>query len=147
MATFYLAHAVGVEDGTLTPPAKYDGRFVGAKKKGLRANHPAGVAYANADLLFLCALKAGEQIADIRVMSDTSFGTTTLSVGPVATPAKYANARTMTVVDTPTSIGPRATAADDGPLAADEKVFITLGVGGIAGAVLFTIDVDIISSS
>ena len=82
MATFYLAHAVGVEDGTLTPPAKYDGRFVGAKKKGLRANHPAGVAYANGDLLFLCALKAGEQIADIRVISDTTLGTTTLSVGP-----------------------------------------------------------------
>lgn len=147
MPTFFLAHAVGVEDGTVTPPNKYDGRFVGAKRKTVRANHPAGIAYALADLLFLVALKAGEQIADIRVTSDTTLGTTTLSIGPLATPTKYANARTMTVVDTPTSIGPRATAADDGPLAADEDVFITLGVGGIAGAVLFTIDVDIISSS
>jgi len=147
MAAFFLAHAVGVEDGTLTPPAKYDGRFVGAKVKTVRANHPAGVAYANGDTLFLVALKAGEQIKDIRVTSDTSFGTTTLSIGPVGTATKYANAKTMTVTDVPTSIGPRATAADDGPLAADEDVLITLGVGGIAGAVLFTIDVDIISSS
>lgn len=147
MATYYLAHAVGVEDGTLTPPAKYDGRFVGAKVKTVRANHPAGVAYLVGDLLFLCALKAGEQIKDIRVTSDTTFGTTTLSIGPVGTATKYANVKTMTTVDVPTSIGPRATAADDGPLAADEDVYITLGTGGIAGAILFTIDVDIISSS
>ena len=147
MATFYLAHAVGVEDATLTPPAKYDGRLVGAKKKIIRAIHPAGVAYANGDLLFLAKLKAGEQISRITVTSDTTFGATTLSVGPIATPTKYVNAKTMTVVDIPTDIGPRATAQDDGPLAADEAVYVTLGVGGIAGAVLFTIDVEIISSS
>lgn len=145
MADFYLAHAIGVKDGTKAPPDKFDGRFVGASNKRTIAIHPAAVAYANGDQLFLASMKAGEQIADIRVISDTSFGTTTLSVGPKTATAKYANARTMTVVDTPTSIGPRATAADDGPLAADEDVWITLGVGGIAGGVIFAVHVDIVS--
>jgi len=147
MTDYYLAHAVGVEDGTQNPPYKYDGRFVGAKKKVVRAIHPAGVAYANGDRMFLAALKAGEQISDIKVTSDTSFGTTTVSVGPTGSATKYVNAKTMTTTDVPTSIGPKATAQDDGPLAADEDVWITLGVGGIAGAVLFTVDVEIISAS
>ena len=105
------------------------------------------MAYANGDRLFLAALKAGEQMGNINVTSDTTLGTTTLSVGTTAAPTKYVNAKTMTVVDIPTSIGPRATAADDGPLAADEDVWITLGVGGIAGAVLFTVEYNTISSS
>ena len=145
MADFYLAHAIGVKDGTKAPPDKFDGRFVGAANKRTIAIHPAGVAYANGDRLFLAALKAGEQIADIRVITDTTFGTTTLSVGTTGTPAKYANAKTVTTVDVPTSIGPRATAADDGPLAADEDVWVTLGVGGIAGGVIFAIQIDIVS--
>lgn len=147
MADFYLAHAIGVEDGTKSPPDKYDGRFVGAKKKVIVANHPAGVAYANGDQIFLASLKPGEQISDIKIVTDTTFGTTTLSVGPKTATTKYANAKTLTATDVPTSIGPKATAADDGPLAAEEDVWITLGVGGIAGAVLFTAYVDIVSSS
>ena len=147
MADFYLAHAVGIEDGTVVPANKYDGRFVGAKLKTIVANHPAGVAYANGDRMFLAALKAGEQISAIRVVSDTSFGTTTVSIGTTAAATKYVNAKTMTTTDVPTMIGPKATAADDGPLAADEDVWITLGVGGIAGAVLFTVYVDIVSAS
>jgi hypothetical protein len=147
MADFYLAHAIGVKDGTKTPPDKFDGRFVGAAKKVVVANHPAGIAYANADQIFLCSLKAGEQITDIKIVTDTTLGTTTLSIGPKTATTKYANAKTQTVVDTPTSLGPKATAADDGPLAADEDVWITLGVGGIAGAILFTITVEIASAA
>lgn len=147
MTDFYLAHAIGVKDGTKNPPDKFDGRFVGAKKKSIIANHPAGVAYANGDRFYLCSLKAGEQLADIKLITDTSLSTTTLSIGTTATPAKYASAKTLTATDTPTSLGPRATAADDGPLAADEDVWVTLGVGGIAGAVLFTFQLEIVSAS
>jgi len=78
MTDFYLAHAVGVEDGTKIPPNKYDGRSVGAKKKIIVANHPAGVAYANGDRFFLAALKAGEQIARISVVVPNEVSETTL---------------------------------------------------------------------
>lgn len=147
MADFYLAHAIGVKDGTKNPPDKFDGRFVGAKKKAIVAIHPATVAYAAGDRLFLASLKAGEQLLAVNVITDTTLGTTTLSVGTTATPAKYASAKTVTTTDVQVSIGPRATAADDGPLAADEDVWVTLGVGGIAGAVIFAIQAEIISSS
>jgi len=145
MADFYLQHAIGVEDGTIAPPDRYDGRVVGANKKTIRANHPAGVVYASGDRLFLAALKPGELITDISVVTDTTLGTTTLSVGPTGAATKYANAKTVTVVDVPTSIGPKASAVDDDPLTAEEDVWITLGVGGVAGAVLFTVLVEITS--
>jgi hypothetical protein len=77
------------------------------------------------------------------VTSDTSFSTTTLSVGPLTATTKYVNAKTMTVVDVPTNIGPSGTAADDSPDVAYEDLWLTLGVGGIAGAVNCTFEVEI----
>lgn len=141
MADFYLAHAVGVADGTVVPANRYNN--TGRKVRTIRANHPAGVAYANGDRLYVGKLKAGEEVKDIKLISDTTFGATTFSLGTTAAATKYVNAKTMTVTDVPTSIGPKATAADDGPLTADEDLWVTLGVGGIAGAILFTLAVEI----
>lgn len=145
MATFYLDSFVGVKDGTKVPADRPDGRKVGAKRSTLFGSKPAGVAYAAADLIFAGTLRAGESLRDVIVNSDTSLGTTTLSLGPIGNATKYTNAKTMTVVDTPTSIGPRATAADDAPLTADEDLYFTLGVGGIAGAVVVTFELVIAS--
>lgn len=145
MADFYLDSFVGVKDGTKFPSDRADGRKVGAKRSGIIGAKPAGVAYANADRIYLGVLRAGESLRDIIVISDTTLGTTTLSVGTTATPAKYANAKTMTTVDVPTSIGPRGTAAVLAPLAADEDIWATLGVGGIAGGINLSIELVIAS--
>lgn len=145
MADFYLDSFVGVKDGTKTPPDRADGRKVGAKQSSIFGAKPAGVAYANGDRIFLGTLRAGDSLRNILVISDTTLGTTTISVGTTGTPAKYANARTMTVVDTPTSIGPRGTAGVLAPLSADEDIWATLGVGGIAGGLNVSIELEICS--
>lgn len=140
MPDFYLSSQIGVKDGTKIPADRPDGRLVGAKRSSIIGSKPAGVAWANADQIFVGTLRAGESLREILVTSDTTLGTTTLSVGTKSSTTKYANARTMTVVDTPTLIGPRGTAADDGPLTADEDIWITLGVGGIAGGINVTFE-------
>lgn len=140
MADFYLDSFVGVRDGTKIPADKHDGRKVGATTRRIFGSKPAGVAYALADQIFIGTLAPGESVREILVTSDTTLGTTTLSVGTKASTAKYANARTMTTVDTPTAIGPRGTASDDAPLSAPEDIWITLGVGGIASGINVTFD-------
>lgn len=145
MPDFYIDSFVGVKDGTKVPADRADGRKVGAKRSSILGAKPAGVAYANGDRVFLGSLRQGESLRDIILISDTTLGTTTVSVGTTATPAKYANARTMTTVDTPTSIGPRGTAAVLAPLAADEDIWATLGVGGIAGGINLSFELVIAS--
>lgn len=145
MPDFYLSSFVGVKDGTTIPADRANGQLVGAKMSSIIGSKPTGVAWANADQIYLGTLRAGESLREIKVTSDTTLGTTTLSVGPKSSTTKYANARTMTTVDTPTLIGPRGTAADDAPLTADEDVWLTLGVGGIAGGINLTIELVIAS--
>lgn len=143
MADFYIDSAVGVTDGTKIPADKFDGRRVGATNRSIIGAKVAGQAWANGDQIYLGKLRPGESLREILVCSDTSFGTTTLSIGTKAATTKYVNARTMTATDVPTIIGPRATAADDLPLTAEEDIWLTLGVGGIGGAVVLTFELRI----
>jgi hypothetical protein len=145
MPDFYLSSFVGVKDGTKIPADRANGQLVGAKMSSIIGSKPAGVAYAAADQIYLGTLRAGESLREIKVTSDTTLGTTTLSVGPKSNTTKYANARTMTTVDTPTLIGPRGTAAANAPLTADEDIWLTLGVGGIASGINVTIELVIAS--
>lgn len=145
MADFYLDSFVGVADATKVPADRADGRKVGAKRSGIFGAKPAGVAYANGDRIFLGRVRAGESIRDILGITDTTLGTTTISIGTTATPAKYVNAKTLTAVDTPTSLGPRGTAAVLPPLTADEDIWATLGVGGIAGGINLSLELVIAS--
>jgi hypothetical protein len=140
MPDFYLDTHVGVKDNTKIPADKSDGRKVGAVDRRIIGSKPTGVAWANADQIYLGTLQPGETLREILLTSDTSLGTTTLSVGPKTATTKYANARTMTTTDVPTIIGPRATAADDAPLTAAEDIWLTLGVGGVASGVVLTIE-------
>jgi hypothetical protein len=143
MADFYLDSFVGVKDGTKIPADAADGRKVGATDRRIIASKPAGVAWALADQIYIGFVAPGESVREILVNSDTSLGTTTLSVGPKSSTTKYVNAKTMTTVDVPTAIGPRGTAADDAPLSAPEDLWLTLGVGGVGGAVNVTFEVVI----
>lgn len=135
MPTQYLDIYIGAKDGTKSPPDRLDGRKVGAKRSSTWGAKPAGVAWALADKILIADLAQGESIRDILVSTDTTLGTTTMDVGTLTVPAKYASAKTLTVVDTPTSIGPKVAASMLGPVTADEDVYVTLGVGGIGAGI------------
>lgn len=135
MADIYGLEFVGGPDGTSNPPRKLDGRIVGAKKRRTRSTKPA-VQLNVGDRLYIGKLPANAVMQSLIGNVDTSLGTTTLSIGTNAVPAKYVNAQTLTTTDRPTSIGPRASAAVNGPVATDEDLFITIGVAAIPAAVI-----------
>lgn len=135
MADVYGLEFVGGPDGTSNPPKKLDGRIVGAKKRRTRSTKPA-VQLNVGDRLYLGKLPANGVMQSVIGNVDTSLGGTTLSVGTTAVPAKYVNAQTLTTTDRPTSIGPRAAAAINGPVTTDEDLWITIGGAAIPAAVV-----------
>lgn len=137
MADRYLDVFVGVKDGTKTPPARQDGRRVGAKKSVIQGNKVTGVQWDIGDQIFAGTLRAGEILLDAKICTGTSLGTATMSLGPKTNTTKYVNAKTLTTTDIPTSLGPTAAALAAGPLTADEDLYWTVGTAAIvAGTVL-----------
>lgn len=141
MARYYALEYVGGPDGTKNPPLKLDGRLVGAKKRRNRATFPSTIL-AVGDQLYIGKNPAGGSIRGIIGNVDTSLGTTTLSVGTLAAPTKYVNARTLTAVDAPTGLGPRAAAHILPPSAVDEDLWLTIGVAAIPAAVIGVIETE-----
>jgi len=143
MAIYYAAQQVGVADGSLIPAAKADGGQVGANLITTLATKVAGQAWAAGDQIYLGRLRPGEHLRRIWGNTDTSFGSATISIGTLAAPTKYANARTLTATNTPTALGPLASAAGAGPLSAGEDLYLTLGAAGVAAGVNFTLELEI----
>jgi len=141
MVDRYALEQVGYADGSLSPKP-VDGGIVHAKRRCIRASFPTGTAQANGDRLYLGRLPIGAVVKAVIGNVNTTLGTTTLSVGTTAAPTKYVNAKTLTAVDTPTPLGPRTSAAAAAKTTAEEDLWLTLGVGGIAGAIIGTIDVE-----
>ncbi|MBN8848157.1 MULTISPECIES: hypothetical protein [unclassified Sphingomonas] len=133
MADLYALEFVGGPDGTQKPPKKLDGRIVGAKKRRTRATKPTTILNIG-DRLYLGKLPQGALLQSIIGNTDTTMGTATLSVGTTAAPTKYVNAKTLTAVDTPTSLGPKAASAVLAPASVDEDIWLTVGVASIAAA-------------
>ena len=92
MADRYALEQVGVADGTL-PPKLADGGLVHAKRRVITASFPTGTAQANGDRLYLGKLPIGAKVKAINGITDTTLGTTTLSIGTTASPTKYVNHR------------------------------------------------------
>lgn len=141
MPTKYALQQVGVSDGKV-PPDKADGRQVNARKSSILASKQAGVdTWANGDTIVLGKKPAGQKITRISVTTGTSLGTSTLSIGVAGTPAKYASGKTLTVVDTPTAIGPLASTLDDAP-GEEEDIIATIGGADIVQATALTIEIE-----
>lgn len=135
---------VGVTDGTLVPPRLADGAEVGGRVRQFVYSKVPGTLWASTNRFYLGKKPAGHKITSIRLATDTSLGTSTLSVGTTATPAKYVNAATLTVTDRTTEIGVRATALDL-DMEGEEDLFATIGVADIAAATRLTFIVETVS--
>lgn len=145
MATRYALQQVGVSDGTKFPPDKADGRQVNARSFSLLASKQSGDAWNDGDTVVLGRIPAGHKVVGIRATTDTSWSTSTISIGTAGTPAKYVSAKTLTATNVPTALGPLASTLDDAPLAAAEDLIATIGVANIGGAVLATIEVETVA--
>lgn len=144
MADRYALEYVGTDRDGTAPGVMVDGRLVDSKIRRLRATKDLTniLAFATSDRLYLGKLPAGATVKLITMNSDTSWGTTTISIGTTATPAKYVNAATNTVTDKPVILGPLAAAADNAPLSAEEDIYVTVGIANVAAAVITVFEVE-----
>lgn len=135
MATYYALQQVGVADGTQIPSLKADNRQVGAKAARTIATKDNTNALAANDLVYLGKIRQGEMLVNVSLLSDTSFGAVTISIGTLASPTKYVNADTMTTTNKLTALSLLASAVAAGPLAADEDIYAKVS-GTVAAAVV-----------
>lgn len=135
MPTFFAKQFVGVADGTKIPADRADGRQAGATKGVTVGSKDNTNILAIADKLYIGKLRAGELLTGIHAITDTSLGTTTVSIGTLATPAKYVNALTLTALNAPVALGPLASAIDAGPVSADEDLYATFAVAAVPAVV------------
>lgn len=135
MADYYGLEFVGGPDGTIQPPKKLDHRLVGGKERGIRATKPQTILNIG-DRLYVGKLVQGAVMRGFGGNFDTSLGAATLSLGTTANPTKYVNGKTITTTDINVSIGPKASAFVQQPLAADEELWITVGGAAIPAAVI-----------
>ncbi|WP_404480038.1 hypothetical protein [Novosphingobium sp. BL-52-GroH] len=142
MADLYPKQLVGVIDGTKVPPGKADGREIGAHKRSMLLSKVPGTTWNIGDVVRLGKKPKGQKITSITVTTDTSLGTSTLSVGIAGDTSKYVAAKTATTTDVPNALGPKASTLDDDP-GAEEEMLMTIGVAAIASATLLTVKIEL----
>ena len=157
MAIQFPKQQRNVADLGFAPTAKHDGRQIGAAKRITMASKVPGVAWAIGDLVYLGRKSAGHTLLSVKLCTDTSLATSTVSVGigsdpkagaaaPVSDATKYVNAATLTVTDRATEIGVKATTLDDDP-PGEEHLWATIGGAAIAAGtnltfILETVGID-----
>ncbi len=146
MATYYAREFIGTSvDGTQNPPKMANAAAVDGKVRSIDATkNPAGgtQALAAADKLYLGRLPAGAIATGFFGITDTTLGTSTISIGTLAAPTKYVNAQTLTTVNQKVSLGINAAARDDGPLAAPEDLYATIGTATVAAATVLVLETE-----
>jgi hypothetical protein len=136
MAQTYSVEAAGLDS---VPVVKASAtKAVGAKMRRSRATINLA-SQASGDTIVLSDIPAGSVFAYGVITSDTSLGTATLSIGPASSAAKYRAAAVFTTTDTPTMFG-KATAIDDDPLTATERVLATIGTAALPSSGKLVID-------
>jgi hypothetical protein len=124
MAQTYSTEMAGMGS---TPVVKPTSPGYGARLRRYRASITLAGQLA-ADTIVLARIPAGSTFAYGIITTDTSLGSTTLSIGNATTVAKYRALAAFTTTDTPTLFGKAAAIADGQTLTADEIVLVTLAV-------------------
>lgn len=137
MATFYANETKGLAAGGTK---RRSGVSQGGRLRVFRATidldtpntseTTTGTVIASGDKVFLAKVPAGWRVANGILVSSVSLGTSTISIGTLAAPAKYRAAAVFTAVNTPTLFGPAAALAAD-PLGQDEDVYMTVATANL----------------
>jgi hypothetical protein len=131
MADFFGSTFAAAKSGTLPQQQPASGFCNGKRRSHTEIFTFAGQAAGST--LYLGTLPIGAIFEDVVVTTSVTTGTTTLSVGTKASPAKYTAAQAYTVVDSPTGAA-KTSAKAQGMLATPDDVFATTAVGALPGA-------------
>lgn len=94
---------------------------------------------ASGDTVVLANIPAGQCFAKGVIVTDTSLGTATVSVGNASSAAKYKAAAVFTATDTPTAFG-KAAAVAAVPSTAQEQVLLTVGTAALPASGQLVVD-------
>ena len=125
---------------TQTSPAGVPSAFsaYGAQDRRYRASITLA-SQASGDTIVLANIPAGMIFAGGTIVSDTSLGTATVSIGTASSAAKYKAAGTFTATDTPTNFG-KASAYAQSALSAGEQVILTVGTAALPSSGQLVVD-------
>jgi len=96
-------------------------------------------AQASGDTVVLANIPPGSCFAGGDIVSDTSLGTATVSIGNASSAAKYKAAAVFTATDTPTQFG-KAAAYAGAASSAVEQVLLTVGAAALPSSGQLVID-------
>ena len=135
MTVFYSTELANY---TATPVVKAASAGYSARMQRFRASITLATQ-TTADTIVVAVVPAGYSFAFGVLTTDTSLGTSTISIGNTSTPALYRAAAVFTTTDTPTFFG-KAAAIVQATLAADQTIFITIATASLPAAGQLVVD-------
>jgi len=120
-----------------TPPGQVDGSVQGGHVR-IHREKITLAGQTTADTIVVAYPSAGETFLHGVLTSDTSLGSSQISIGVAGATAKYKALGTFTATDTPTLFGKAS--AQAAKLASDETVFVTIGTASLPGAGTLIVD-------
>jgi hypothetical protein len=139
MADFYGSTFAAAKSGT-NPQQMPGPGLVGAKRRTI-VEQFTFAAQASGSQLFCGTLPIGASLESAFVTVSATTGTTTMSLGTKASPAKYSALAANTTPDVQVALGIKATAKDDPPLSSPEELWLTTAVGALPGAGSMTVEI------
>lgn len=133
-----MAEHNSVQAAAKAAGSKLDGAIHGGTLRRFRADVNLA-AQASGDTINLVTLPRGYRFAYGVLNSDTSLGTSTVSIGTAASPAKHRAAATFTATDTPTLFGKQA--ATEEAEGGEQAIIATIGTAALPGAGNLTVDI------
>lgn len=135
MTVFYSTELASI---TSLPVVKAASAGYGARLVRFRASITLATQ-TTSDTIVVAIVPAGYAFAFGILTTDTSLGTSTISIGITGTTAKYRALAVFTATDTPTFFG-KASAISGATLTADETVFITIATASLPASGTLVVD-------
>lgn len=136
MTIFYSAETTGIDSNPMIKPAAPNGYF--SRLRRFRATVTLA-SQGTSDTIVLADIPAGMVFAGGELTSSVSLSTSTIAIGTAASTGKYKAAGTFTATDTPTPFGV-TTAMAMAPLAAPDRVIVTIGTAALPASGTLVID-------
>jgi hypothetical protein len=136
MTVFYSTELAGIAS---TPAVKATSGAYGARMQRFRATI-ALASQTTSDTIVVAVVPAGYTFAFGILTTDTSLGSTTVSVGITGSTAKYRALAVFTATATPTFFGNSATIGSATALTADETIFLTLAAATAPASGILVVD-------
>lgn len=136
MTTYYVNELSGLYSLPVVKPSATNG--VGGRLRRYSGSITLNTQ-TTSDTIVVAQIPAGADFVFGMITSSVSLGTSTVAIGYAGATGAYRAAATFTATDTPTPFGVTAQ-VKAAPLAAEQQVFITIGVASLPASGTLVVD-------